>query len=318
MGHVPRRLYPRRIGIFILVSFGFSWLVAGYIFRTGGISGSSGAVDASLLTILLVAFMFGPALGHLVVRLLTSAEFSLEAAWLRPHCRKEWKWYVYAWFFPALLILPGVALFYALFPHHFDIAMEGIRGTLGPEASSALSPTSIAIVQILAALTIGPAINTFAAFGEEWGWRGFLVQHLLPYGQRVAVVGTGLVWGIWHWPIIAMGYNYGFDYAGSPWLGMLAMAWIAIFLGAILAWVTLQSGSVWPAAVGHGAFNAIAGYGILFATGDPNLLFGPLGTGLVVSLPVVLVGGLLLVRKSIAPAESTTTSGSGLEYPDFE
>ena len=34
------------------------------------------------------------------------------------------------------------------------------------------------------------------------------------------MVVMGIVWGLWHAPIIAMGHNYGTDYLGAPWLGM--------------------------------------------------------------------------------------------------
>ncbi|MFC7044543.1 CPBP family intramembrane glutamic endopeptidase [Halobacteriaceae archaeon GCM10025711] len=292
MAPVPDTLHPRRIGLFLLVAFGFSWLVGAYVSATGGLAG--GTVRASTLTGLLVVYMFGPALGHLVVRTVTDAEWSLDAAWLRPHLRKGLRWYVVAWLFPAVTTLTGVALYYALFPQHFDLAMEGVRTTLGTEIGSAVSPATIAVVQLVVALTLGPAINTFVAFGEEFGWRGFLLQHLLPLGTRQAVVLTGVVWGVWHWPVIAMGYNYGFDYPGAPWAGMLAMVWVTVFLGSVLAWVTLRSGSVWPAALGHGAFNAIAGYGVLFVAGDPSPLLGPFSTGLVVSIPLVVLGGWLL------------------------
>ncbi|WP_458188114.1 CPBP family glutamic-type intramembrane protease [Haladaptatus sp. NG-WS-4] len=171
--------------------------------------------------------MFGPAIGHLAVRTFTSAEFSLDAAWLRPHLRKQVRWYVVVWLFPAVATLTGVVLYYLLFPRHFDPTMEGIRAAMGDTGVPAGNPMTIAAVQLFAALTIGPAINTFVAFGEEFGWRGFLLQHLLVLGQRRAIVLTGVVWGIWHWPIIAMGDNYGLTHPEAPWAGMLAMVWVA-------------------------------------------------------------------------------------------
>lgn len=294
MSDVPDSFRPRRVALFLLVAFAFSWLVGGYVYATGGLQRTGTAASAaSSLTLLLVVYMFGPAVGHLAVRALTDARLSLDAAWLRPHIRERLRWYLVAWFVPALVTLTGVALYYGLFPEYFDPTMETVQTALGA-AGGSVSPTVFVVGQLALALTLGPAINTVVAFGEEFGWRGFLLQHLVPLGRRRAVVLTGVIWGIWHWPIIAMGYNYGLGYQGAPWVGMLAMVWLTVLLGTLLAWVTLRAGSVWPAAVGHGAFNAIAGFGVLFLAGDPTLLFGPMATGVVVSLPLLALAAWLL------------------------
>lgn len=97
----------------------------------------------------------------------------------------------------------------------------------------------------------------------------------MPLGARRAFVLTGAIWGVWHWPVIAMGHNWGLDYPGVPWLGMLAMVWFTFLIGTFLGWATLRSGSVWPAVIGHGAINGIAGIAMLFARGRPNPLLGP-------------------------------------------
>jgi membrane protease YdiL (CAAX protease family) len=82
-----------------------------------------------------------------------------------------------------------------------------------------------------------------------------------------------------------MGYNYGVGYPGAPWTGMLAMVPMMTATGTFLAWVTLRSGSVWPAALGHGAINAVGGLGLVLSGSSPPLLFGPTVTGLVVVVP---------------------------------
>lgn len=293
MPPIPTKFHTRRISLFLVLAFGLSWLVGAYIYLSGGLSGSARG-SAAALSGLLVAYMFGPGIAHLLVRTLTDTRLDREATWLNPHLRARFRWYAIAWFLPAVLVMIGVTIFYALFPQHFDRSMEAMWGTLDGQVPTGISPMAIAAGQLVAALTIGPAVNTVVAFGEEFGWRGFLLQHLYPLGRRAAVVLTGVIWGVWHWPIIAMGYNYGTGYPGAPWLGMLAMVWLTVLLGTFLAWVTLRAGSVWPAAVGHGAFNAVAAYGILFVRGEPNPLLGPMGTGVVVSLPMLALAAFLL------------------------
>jgi hypothetical protein len=99
----------------------------------------------------------------------------------------------------------------------------------------------------------------------------------------------GVIWGLWHWPILALGYNYGFEYSGAPWLGMLVFIWFTTTFGTILGWLTIRGGSVWPAVIGHGALNGIAALPALFILGEPNPLLGPLAHGLIAGIPMSLV-----------------------------
>src|SRR5436305_814196 len=57
------------------------------------------------------------------------------------------------------------------------------------------------------------------AFGEQWGWRGYLLPRLLPLGQWPALLLSGAIWGLWHAPVILLGYNY----PQHPILGVLVM-----------------------------------------------------------------------------------------------
>jgi membrane protease YdiL (CAAX protease family) len=157
-----------------------------------------------------------------------------------------------------------------------------------------MDPWLLAAIQIASALTIAPIINALFALGEEVGWRGYLLPKLAPLGYRRAVVLSGLVWGVWHWPLIAMGYNYGFDYAGFPWTGMLAFLAFTVGAGTFLAALTVREGSVWPASIGHGAINAIASVAVLFVAGQPNTLLGPTPVGVLAALPWLLVAAWLL------------------------
>jgi membrane protease YdiL (CAAX protease family) len=91
----------------------------------------------------------------------------------------------------------------------------------------------------------------------------------------------GLIWGVWHWPVILMGHNYGLDYPGAPFLGPLVMVWFTLTLGVLLGWLALKAKSVWPAVIGHAAVNGIANLGALLSQGQPNPLVGPTPVGLI-------------------------------------
>jgi membrane protease YdiL (CAAX protease family) len=105
----------------------------------------------------------------------------------------------------------------------------------------------------------------------------------------------GLIWGVWHWPAILMGHNYGLDYPGAPLLGPLAMVWFTLVVGALLGWLAFRGGSVWPAVIGHAALNGMANLGVVFVRGEPNPLLGPLPVGLVGGVGFAVAGLVLLL-----------------------
>ncbi len=69
----------------------------------------------------------------------------------------------------------------------------------------------------LTTILLSPWINGLFGFGEELGWRGYLLPKLMPLGRVKATLLLGLIWGIWHAPLIAVGFNY----PGYPILGII-------------------------------------------------------------------------------------------------
>lgn len=291
----------KRIGIFLAFAFGISWLAALVIYLTGGLANSAELIPGTGITFAVVmmaaGYMWGPALANILTRLVTK-EGSANL-WLRPRLKQGWPYWLIAWVVPAVVVLAGGALYFALFPQQFDSNLtnlaEVMRSAGQPEVTGPMLWT-IVVTQTLMAVLIAPLINGLFTFGEEFGWRAYLQQKLLPLGGRAAVLLLGVIWGIWHWPAIAMGHNYGLDYTGFPWLGMLMMVVFTTAAGTFLAWVTLRSGSVWPAVIGHAAINGIAALPALFVQGEPNPLIGPLATGLVGAAGWIIIALVLLSR----------------------
>jgi membrane protease YdiL (CAAX protease family) len=149
-------------------------------------------------------------------------------------------------------------------------------------------------------LFLGPTINGIFGFGEEFGWRGYLLPKLMPLGKLKAYTIVGIAWGLWHAPLIVVGFNY----PGHPILGILAMIGVTTALGIYMNELTLRNNSCILAAWIHGAFNGQA-YGIwriLFPNVNP--LVGGF-TGLV-GIGVWLVAGLLTLSHARVV---TTASG---------
>lgn len=107
----------------------------------------------------------------------------------------------------------------------------------------------------------------------------------------------GVIWGLWHAPIIAMGHNYGTEYPGAPWLGILTMIWFTFTLGTFLGWAALRAGSVWPAVIGHGAINGIVGIYVFFTQGSPNTILGPSLAGLIGSWAIAVVALIIFLKR---------------------
>ena len=302
MSVISDELETRRVLAFLALAFGIAWAVGAYIYTTGGLGGSStllsGVPVSRAMILLATGYMWAPALANLLTRAATGEGW--DDLRLRPHLRAGWPYWIAAWVLPAALTLLGVALYFAAFPVHYDPTLETLRGILDEAAAAGaplpFDPWGFAALQVAGAVVLAPVLNSLFTFGEEFGWRAYLLPKLLPLGPRRAMLILGVVWGVWHWPVIAMGYNYGLGYPGAPWLGMAAMVWFTFVVGTFLGWVTLREESVWPAVIGHAAVNGIGGIGLLFARGSPNLLLGPTATGVVVSVPWAVMAGILLWR----------------------
>lgn len=289
----------RRITLFLLFAFGISWATGLVIALTGGLVNSpviiTGTGISLAFVLLATTYMWGPALAHILTRLITREGW--QGAGLRLNFRRGWLYWLIAWFLPGILIILGAAIYFWLFPQDYDSsasqAMRAIANATGQNLD--LPVMTFVVLQIVQALLIAPVINLASTFGEEFGWRGYLQPKLMPLGGRKAVLITGLIWGVWHWPVILMGYNYGFDYPGAPWAGPLAMVWFTLVAGVVIGWLTIRGGSVWPAVIAHGALNGMAAIGTLFLAQAPNTLLGPTPVGVIGSLPFTIIAALILV-----------------------
>ena len=145
------------------------------------------------------------------------------------------------------------------------------------------------LVQTLQAVFLAPIMNFITCFGEEWGWRGYLLpkmKNLLPTVPMLLV--TGLIWGLWHAPMTIIGHNYGLGYWGFPFTGIAMMCVFCIVLGIFLSYITIKTGSCIPAILAHGAINGFAAIGMYFTHDGGNPFIGPAPTGIIGIIPFIL------------------------------
>lgn len=112
--------------------------------------------------------------------------------------------------------------------------------------------TLVITVMIFLLLTVGVIKNLGATLGEEVGWRGFLIFELRKVMSfRALTIVSGIIWAIWHFPIINLMYGGGENLL----LHMGAFTIMILGVSVILAYYTFKSNSLWPAAVYHSIHN---------------------------------------------------------------
>ena len=286
----------KRLVIYLAVTFGFTW---GLLIPTGIALGTfQNGENSSLTMIALIAVsMFFPAVGALVANYSCKPEERIDLC-VKPRISQNIRQYIAAWFLPAAIALVGCIVFFAANPHLFDPTMRSYieiaataSGVSTDELIAQMPPMQVVLsTTVMAALVVAPFINMIPAFGEELGWRGMLFPTLSErMSRRSAALLSGVIWGLWHAPVIAMGHNYGMGYVGFPIAGILTMILLCTAMGCWLAYLRVRTESVWPCALAHGAFNAVANIGLAFCIGGATL-FGPSPLGLVAGIPLIVVG----------------------------
>lgn len=214
----------RRIITYLVIVFALSTVFYVLISRGGGLdNGNDGYV---------IGLMWSPAVAGLITTFIFQRNLRGMGWGLgRP------MFYVIAFLLPILYagIVYGVVWLFGL----------------GGLDTSALGDNPVS--GLLSALTVGVLGAALLALGEEIGWRGLLVPQLARQHAflRTAVI-SGVIWGIWHVPlIIGGGYN-----SGAPtWYAVACFMVHITGMSFAFAWLRLRSGSLWPAVLLHATHN---------------------------------------------------------------
>ncbi|GAB3277111.1 CPBP family intramembrane glutamic endopeptidase [Parasphingorhabdus pacifica] len=251
--------------------------------------------------LVLTAMMFMPAVATFVVSKWVSPKPDLlRATGIRSPggFRSWWRYSLVAWLGPPVVMLLALLVGDLLGVYHADwtgfsgLAEQNHTEVIGePETS----PNTLALTEVAQVFLLG-WFNVAAAFGEEWGWRGYLLPNLIPLGQPGAFLVTGVLWGLWHAPVLVLGYNYP---TVPVVVSFIMMVCFCTLVGVLLGWLRLVSRSVWPPAIAHGFLNASAGLPLIFvAAGNPinNAHVGLLSwSGWIVLILLIVL--LVLLRK---------------------
>jgi membrane protease YdiL (CAAX protease family) len=260
----------RHVICFVLLAYGFAWAIWSQLGPTiMEALGDGRTPDKFTATITVTLGMYAPALAAVVMRLFISKE-GLRGA-LGP--------------LPSLRMALGAVLV----PMALILILVGVAtATNIGEATPGKPWGTLLVILTLAGVPIGAAL----AFGEEFGWRGYLLPKLLPLGEVKAAVIVGLIWGPWHLPVLITGLNY----PGELIIAVLAVFFLSAMLLSLLhtRFYVASGYSLIAVSLLHGSLNTFSDR----LTDQAHLSGNPLivGGGGVIASALIAVGIFITYR----------------------
>src|SRR5215204_3467293 len=193
--------------------------------------------------------MFSPALASVVARLVLREGFADVS--FRFGGRRTLKAILLAVVFPIVIGLVAYGVAWATGLAQFDPQPLGLVTSFVGDTAS---PVTLFVVLLALTATIGSIIAALSAAGEEIGWRGYMLTRLIDAGVPRPILVSGLIWALWHIPLILAGVYVA---GTSPIVSALIFMVSATSFGFVIARMRLETGSIWPAIVLHGSWNSI-------------------------------------------------------------
>lgn len=271
--------------VYLALSFGMTWLIFFLAIALGfRWDGTNGYMESFISLGMLM-----PLTAHVFTRMITKEGLNLtgEDSMMLGIDFKNKKWIIY--------------LFAILIPYVYQELGNVLLIVAAPESYSG-SSENLAVFQnklylIPFVMISNAVVVSFAALGEEGGWRGYMMPKLIKImGLNKAIVVGGIIWGLWHAPLTCIGHNFGTDYPGFPYVGILLMCFSCMLIGSILTFVTIKTNSVWPAAFMHAVNNSSST--ILDKMLDTDVITDKLGVisyWLISLIPMLIVAVAVIV-----------------------
>ena len=239
------RMEKKRLALYLLFSFAITWAW----FLIANPKGTLWMEMPNERQSFLALGMLFPTISHILVRFITKEGFAMtgEGSMMLgiSFRNRKWIWFVLAVLLPWIVYELGDAITLLICPDFFD-----------PEYYRTFDIEKKMLYLLPVNAMVCGTIGSFAAFGEEEGWRGYMMPKMIRiFGKPKALIVGGIVWGLWHAPLTCIGHNFGTDYPGYPYVGILKMCLMCTLMGILLTTLTEKSGSVWPAAIMHAVNN---------------------------------------------------------------
>lgn len=152
------------------------------------------------------------------------------------------------------------------------------------------------LIRLLASVLFAVPFS-LVTFGQELGWRGYMLTRLIEGKVPAPIFWNGLAWGLSYLPtLLAPSPTAALE---APWISFCFQVAGMIALSYLLAYLRLRSGSVWPAVLGA------SGTVVLALSFDAFTWANPFWKGelYLLSLALTTVVVLLLPRSWRVPME---------------
>lgn len=278
-----RKTEALRVVIFTVLVFALSLSIGAYYIKN------------DLSSFLL---MFSPLTAAVITKLVTKDKpRDLNDLLLGTNFGRSKKYYFYALAAGLILNLVSGIACVAVFSEEYSFG----EYFLSEDSRKALSAVPLMLTESVFLVAI--------FLGEEYGWRAFLtpkLEKLMP--QWAAFIVQGIIWGMWHKPVLDMGQNFGKSLPFFPYSNYALMCTGCILMGMILTWLTKKSGSIFPAALCHAALDEFSSIAAVFipadvVSSDKNLPV--LGSSILIFVPLVMIAAYAFIRLTKrAPVEA--------------
>ena len=287
---MTKKMTIKRILIYILISFLLPWIAL----LVSSLCGNT--YESDVTQIILSFAMLCPTIAVLATIKLTkedilvTGEKSLNLG-ISLNGKKKW-WFLLGIFTPVIYVELGYLLYYVFFPKAYDLALlDEVVTVFGVKREMLWVVT---FYFMLSAIWL-----SFCALGEEIGWRAYLYPKLEEVmGEGKAILVGGVIWAVWHFPMLYIGHNFGKGYWGEPWSGFVAFTIYCVAIGSVLYFFTKKTKSVWVAGFMHSIHNTLAGASLLKVIqtkeGIPKWALESPVSMLLSSVPVIILGSILI------------------------
>ena len=287
---MTKKITIKRILIYVLISFLLPWIAL----LVSSLCGNT--YESDVTQVILSLAMLCPAIAVFATIKLTkedilvAGEKSLNLG-ISLKGKKKW-WFLLGIFTPVIYVELGYLLYYVFFPKAYDLALLDEAITIFGISREYIWVVTFYFMLSAIWLSVG-------GLGEEIGWRAYLYPKLEEVmGEGKALLVGGVIWAVWHFPMLYIGHNFGKGYWGEPWSGFLAFTIYCVTIGSVLYFFTKKSKSVWVAGFMHSIHNTIAGASLLKVMqteeGVPKWALESPVSMLLSSVPVIILGSILI------------------------
>ena len=143
-------------------------------------------------------------------------------------------------------------VFLARLDQQFAASGQSMQSSLPP----GMTPQMMLLIFFVGGLTLFNILpGLISGFGEEFGHRGFMFPLLYRINPWVGLVGGGLLWYAWHWPLLLV-IPQTVEYP----LWQTALNWVILALGSVctfiyLAYTYVKTKNILVASLAHIAMN---------------------------------------------------------------